>query len=108
MDYEVVHTASLRIPVQSTEDGTHATVSDRTRRQRIACRRPVTVIAQASSIIERSEEDYVDQITDPCNGEFVQLIGTIKVTTRRTVDANGVVHLASNTVPSIRGEAARG
>ena len=69
---------------------------------------PVAAMAQASLVIERSEEDFVDQIENPCNGELVQLIGTITVTTRRIVDANGVVHLASNTVPSIRGESPSG
>jgi hypothetical protein len=69
---------------------------------------PVTVMAQASNRIERSEEEFFEEIENPCNGELVQLTGTIQVTTRRTVDANGVVHLASNSVPSIRGDAPSG
>jgi hypothetical protein len=69
---------------------------------------PATVMAQASNRIERSVEEFAEEIENPCNGERVQLIGTITVTTRRTVDANGVVHLASNSVPSIRGEAPSG
>ena len=69
---------------------------------------PVTVMAQASQRIERSTEEVSDLIANPCNGEPVQLTGTINVTTRRTVDANGVVHLASNSVPSIRGEGPSG
>jgi hypothetical protein len=69
---------------------------------------PVTVMAQASSTIERSVEDASGVIENPCNGELVQLTGTLTVRTRRTVDANGIVHLASNTVPSIRGEGPSG
>ena len=64
---------------------------------------PVTVMAQASQRIERGTEEVFDQIENPCNGEPVQITGTVDVTTRRTVDANGVVHLASNSVPSLRG-----
>jgi hypothetical protein len=64
---------------------------------------PVAVMAQASQRIERSTEEVVDQIDNPCNGEPVQITGTFDVTTRRTVDANGVVHLASNSVPNLRG-----
>ena len=69
---------------------------------------PATVMAQASNRIERSVEVIDEQIENPCSGELVHLIGTITVTTRRTVDANGVVHLASNSVPQIRGEAPSG
>ena len=69
---------------------------------------PAIAMAQASNIIERSVEEINEVITNPCNGEPVQLTGTIQVTTRRTVDANGVVHLASNSVPSIRGEGPSG
>ena len=69
---------------------------------------PVTVMAQASQRIERSTEEVSEEIANPCNGELVQITGTIDVTTRRTVDANGVVHLASNSVPHIRGEGPSG
>src|SRR5262245_42086226 len=64
---------------------------------------PATVMPQASQRIERGTEEVFDQLDNPCNGEPVQITGTLDVTTRRTVDANGVVHLASTSVPSLRG-----
>ena len=69
---------------------------------------PVTAKAQASQRFEHSVEEINDQIENPCNGELIQLTGTVTVTTRRTVDANGVVHLASTRVPHIRGEGPSG
>jgi len=69
---------------------------------------PASVFAQASHRWEYSVEEISDQVEHPCTGELVQIAGTLTVRTRRTVDANGVVHLASNSVPSIRGEGPSG
>ena len=69
---------------------------------------PATVLAQASSTIERYVEQIDDQIENPCTGELVHVTGTVKTTMRRTVDANGVVHLVFTSIPSIRGEGASG
>ena len=64
---------------------------------------PFTAKAQVSHRIERSVEEIDDLVENPCNGEMVQITGTISVTTRVTLDPNGVTHLASNTVSHLSG-----
>ena len=69
---------------------------------------PLTATAQASTRFEHGVEEISDQIEHPCNGELVQITGTLTVTSRRTVDANGAVHFSATTVPHIRGEGPSG
>jgi len=69
---------------------------------------PTTLAAQATSTVERFEEPFDALVENPCNGEEVQITGTLKITERRTVDANGVVHFSYNLVPNVRGEGASG
>ena len=69
---------------------------------------PATVVAQATSIVERLEEPFDQQVENPCNGEIVHITGTLRITTRITTDANGLTHVSSNLVPHVQGEGTTG
>src|SRR5688500_16585035 len=69
---------------------------------------PAALAAQAASSVERFEEPYDELVENPCNGEAVQISGTLKITERITVDANGIVHRSFSLVPNVRGQGTSG
>jgi hypothetical protein len=69
---------------------------------------PAALAAQATSSVERFEEPYDALVENPCNGETVQITGTLMITERITVDANGVTHRSFTLVPNVRGQGASG
>ena len=69
---------------------------------------PRTMKAQASTGVERRDIPVTIDQENPCNGEMVYLGGFITVTTRTTVDAGGITHVAYNMVPHIEGSGASG
>ena len=69
---------------------------------------PALLAAQATASVERYEDPYDSEVENPCNGEVVRMTGTLKITERTTVDANGITHWSYTLVPSIRGEGASG
>jgi hypothetical protein len=61
---------------------------------------PAIAIAQATTEVARETVPFEREQENACNGELVTITGEVKITTRRTVDANGVTHFMINFVPS--------
>lgn len=61
---------------------------------------PAVAIAQSTTDVTRETIPFERLQENPCNGEVVTITGEVKVTTRRTVQANGVGHFMINFVAS--------
>lgn len=60
---------------------------------------PAVASAQATTEITRETIPFERDVENACNGEVVTITGEVKVTIRRTTDANGVFHFMINFVP---------
>ena len=60
---------------------------------------PAAAIAQSSTEVIREGIPFEREQENPCNGELVTITGEVVVTSRRTVQANGVGHFMINFVP---------
>ena len=67
---------------------------------------PRVVAAQATSEVERRDIQVTGDQPHPCTGELVTFGGFITVTTRTTVDAQGITHVAYNMVPHLEASTA--
>jgi len=64
---------------------------------------PRTGAAQATAKVERQDVPVSMELSDVCNDEIITLSGYVAVTTRTTVDGQGVTHVSINTVPHVSG-----
>jgi len=62
---------------------------------------PRAAVAQATSEVERRDIQVTGDQPHPCSGDLVTFSGFITVTTRTTVDARGITHVAYNMVPHL-------
>ena len=70
---------------------------------------PTVANAQATTEVTRETIPFERIQENACNGEIVTITGEVKVTVRRTTDANGIFHFMINFVPSkLEGVAASG
>ena len=61
---------------------------------------PTVTSAQATTEVIRETIPFERFQENACNGELVTITGEVKVTVRRTTDANGILHFMINFVPS--------
>lgn len=61
---------------------------------------PAVAFAQSTTEVTRETVPFERVQENPCNGEVVTITGELRVTTRRTVQANGVGHFMINFVAS--------
>jgi len=61
---------------------------------------PTVAMAQATSEVTRETVPFEREQLNECNGEIVTITGELRVTIRRTVDANGITHFMINWVPT--------
>ena len=59
---------------------------------------PAVAIAQSTTEVTRETIPFERVQENPCNGEVVTITGELTITTRRTVQANGVGHFMINFV----------
>ena len=59
---------------------------------------PAVAIAQSTTDVIRETIPFERDQENPCNGEIVTITGELMVTSRRTVQANGVSHFMINFV----------
>jgi hypothetical protein len=61
---------------------------------------PAVAIAQSTAEVIRETVPFERVQENPCNGELVTITGELTITSRRTVDPNGVGHFMINFVPN--------
>ena len=70
---------------------------------------PAVALAQSTTEVIRETVPFERVQENPCNGELVTITGELTITTRRTVQANGVGHFVITFVPKhLRGEGETG